>query len=190
MVTAREDQPGRVSGGLCGEPGATRPNGGGTASVLGREVAGIYGAGVFVPLLALPLNANGKVDRRALPAPDQNLRTGKEYVRRAPAIERQRRNLAGGAGSRKSASTTTSSTSAAIPCWLFALGGDQQSNVSGPRRSNSFEHSTGQYIGPMFAAEQSTRTTRRVSVAVWDSWPAGVLFSIEAVWDYSSWLGD
>ena len=57
---------------------------------LGAKLPEYMVPGVFVPLLALPLNANGKVDRRALPAPDQNLRTGKEYVApRTHATERQ-----------------------------------------------------------------------------------------------------
>ncbi|MBP2473359.1 amino acid adenylation domain-containing protein/non-ribosomal peptide synthase protein (TIGR01720 family) [Crossiella equi] len=43
---------------------------------------------VFVPLAALPLNANGKVDRRALPAPDWGLVAGAGHV--APTTEAER----------------------------------------------------------------------------------------------------
>ena len=43
---------------------------------------------VFVPLPALPLNANGKVDRKALPAPDMgSLGSGKEFIAPRDDIE-------------------------------------------------------------------------------------------------------
>ncbi|GAA2097657.1 hypothetical protein GCM10009759_27960 [Kitasatospora saccharophila] len=69
-VLVREDVPGnpRLVGYVVPAPGA-RPDGPGLARALGRVLPAYTVPGAFVLLEALPLNANGKVDRRALPAP-------------------------------------------------------------------------------------------------------------------------
>ncbi|MFJ1753590.1 amino acid adenylation domain-containing protein [Kitasatospora sp. NPDC088134] len=69
-VLVREDVPGnpRLVGYAVPEPGA-RWDGAGLARALGRVLPGYLVPAAFVLLDALPLNANGKLDRRALPAP-------------------------------------------------------------------------------------------------------------------------
>ncbi|MEM7350265.1 MAG: amino acid adenylation domain-containing protein [Acidobacteriota bacterium] len=57
---------------------------------LGRRLPDFMLPAAFVPLEALPLNANGKVDRRRLPAPDPGeLRSRAEYVAPRNSIELQ-----------------------------------------------------------------------------------------------------
>ncbi|RPE27817.1 non-ribosomal peptide synthetase [Kitasatospora cineracea] len=69
-VLVREDVPGnpRLVAYVVPEPGA-RVEGPALARALGRVLPAYTVPGAFVLLDALPLNANGKVDRRALPAP-------------------------------------------------------------------------------------------------------------------------
>ncbi|MFC8490310.1 amino acid adenylation domain-containing protein [Streptomyces sp. NPDC057235] len=69
-VLVREDAPGdrRLVAYVVPAPG-TRPDGPGLAQALGRVLPAYTVPSAFVLLDALPLNANGKVDRRALPAP-------------------------------------------------------------------------------------------------------------------------
>ncbi|MET0398426.1 MAG: amino acid adenylation domain-containing protein, partial [Longimicrobiaceae bacterium] len=72
LVVVREDVPGQkrlVAYLVCGEgPGATVA---GLRADLRRRLPAYMVPGAFVMLERLPLNANGKVDRRALPAPER-----------------------------------------------------------------------------------------------------------------------
>ncbi|WDZ59801.1 non-ribosomal peptide synthetase [Paenibacillus polymyxa] len=49
-------------------------------SILSQDLPGYMVPSYFVQLSRLPLTLNGKVDRRALPAPEHNLDTGMDYV--------------------------------------------------------------------------------------------------------------
>lgn len=49
-------------------------------NILSQDLPGYMVPSYFVQLSRLPLTLNGKVDRRALPAPEHNLDTGMDYV--------------------------------------------------------------------------------------------------------------
>ncbi|MGW3182659.1 non-ribosomal peptide synthase/polyketide synthase [Kitasatospora sp. NPDC001119] len=85
IVIAREDRPGdlRLVAYCTAEPGLT-PDG--LRSFAGTVLPGYMVPAAAVLLDALPLNANGKVDRRALPAPD----LAADDTGRAPRDERER----------------------------------------------------------------------------------------------------
>ncbi|MFP2934629.1 condensation domain-containing protein, partial [Pyxidicoccus sp. 3LG] len=89
VVLAREDGPGgkRLVAWLAPKPGQTLSVSE-LRDFLKERVPEYMVPSAFVPLAALPLNTNGKVDRKALPSPDAQL-TGGEYVApRTPSEER------------------------------------------------------------------------------------------------------
>jgi acyl carrier protein len=88
-VTVRQDGPAgkQLAAYITGHSGDGSPQ---DLAAAARQHAAASLPGYMVPatvtvLDAMPLNANGKVDRRALPAPDRAAATG-----RAPATERER----------------------------------------------------------------------------------------------------
>ena len=86
-VAVREDQPGdrRLAGYVVPAAGAVLDPAG-LREACGRVLPGYMVPSAVVVLEALPLNANGKLDRRALPAPDYAAVT----AGRAPATARER----------------------------------------------------------------------------------------------------
>src|SRR5581483_5604906 len=106
-VMVREDQPGdkRLIGyvvpadGAVLDPAALR-------DACGRTLPGYMVPAVIMVLGALPLNANGKLDRKALPAPEYATPASRRCAKDAPKYSAWTR----------SESTTTSSTSAGTPC--------------------------------------------------------------------------
>ncbi|MBE1491976.1 non-ribosomal peptide synthetase [Plantactinospora soyae] len=91
VVVVREDVPGdkRLAGYLVAEVGSA-PTPGELREFLARTLPEYMVPAAFVPLDRIPLTANGKLDRRALPAPDRGtLAAGSAYVApRTPIEER------------------------------------------------------------------------------------------------------
>jgi amino acid adenylation domain-containing protein len=56
---------------------------------LSKELPAYMIPAFFMELDQIPLTANGKIDRKALPGPDQSLATGREYTAPRDPIERQ-----------------------------------------------------------------------------------------------------
>ncbi|AIA70439.1 hypothetical protein EV46_07535 [Pectobacterium atrosepticum] len=80
VVVAREDSPGdtRLVAYLCPQPGVT-PDPADLRQQLGQHLAEYMVPGAFVTLDAFPLTPNGKLDRKALPAPDQSAVATRDY---------------------------------------------------------------------------------------------------------------
>ncbi|GAA4960292.1 non-ribosomal peptide synthase/polyketide synthase [Actinoplanes utahensis] len=92
VVTARADQPGvkRLVGYVVPVPGATPPDTPALRAFLARTLPEHLIPALFVTLPQLPVTANGKVDRRALPAPGPAIpETGAGYVAPGTDIERR-----------------------------------------------------------------------------------------------------
>ena len=119
VVSAREDEPGdKRLVAYVGRGGATGPD---AAALRGKLRSGsrVHGAGRVRALESMPLTPNGKLDRKALPAPDARGDVSRGYE--APQRRRRsRRSPASGKtclGSTAWAATTTSSSSAATRSW-------------------------------------------------------------------------
>jgi amino acid adenylation domain-containing protein len=80
-VIAREDTPGdkRLVAYVVGR-GGVAPGGVELARYLAERLPAHLIPAAFVPLAAIPITENGKIDRRALPAPDTAARGEREYV--------------------------------------------------------------------------------------------------------------
>ncbi|WP_442953274.1 amino acid adenylation domain-containing protein [Paenibacillus sp. IHB B 3084] len=79
VIVAREDEFDQKV--LCAYFTADREwNVGELRSLLTQEIPGYMVPSYFVELEQIPLTVNGKVDRKALPAPEGNLLSGSEYV--------------------------------------------------------------------------------------------------------------
>ncbi|WP_156401414.1 non-ribosomal peptide synthetase, partial [Duganella sp. Root1480D1] len=83
-VVVREDAPGerRLVAYLTAQPGAAQGllDPGSLRQALAQELADYMIPSAFVQLEALPLSPNGKLDRRALPAPDKAALATREYA--------------------------------------------------------------------------------------------------------------
>ncbi|KZE78885.1 non-ribosomal peptide synthetase [Paenibacillus elgii] len=88
VVIAREDEQGQKQ--LCAYFTAESELGvGEVRSALSQELPGYMVPSYFVQMERIPLTPNGKVDRRALPAPEESVRTGTEYVAPRTMLEEQ-----------------------------------------------------------------------------------------------------
>jgi amino acid adenylation domain-containing protein len=86
LVMAREDAPGekRLVAYLRAQPGVAPA---GLRAQLGQHLADFMIPAVFVTLDAFPVTANGKLDRKALPAPDQGALARSAYAAPQGALE-------------------------------------------------------------------------------------------------------
>ncbi|QPB24431.1 amino acid adenylation domain-containing protein (plasmid) [Rhizobium sp. 007] len=125
-VVARQDRAGDkhlVAYVVCGpEAGSDDEDGSGLAVALRAHLGGrlpdYMVPSAFVRLEALPLTANGKLDRKGLPSPEDDAYVRRTYEAPQGEIETMLAGIwAELLGSSGSAATTTSSSSADIPCW-------------------------------------------------------------------------
>ncbi|WP_127490417.1 non-ribosomal peptide synthetase, partial [Paenibacillus ehimensis] len=86
VVVARENELGQKQ--LCAYFTADRAwSAAELRSALAQELPGYMIPSYFVQLERMPLNANGKIDRKALPAPEGSVQTGTDYVAPRTAAE-------------------------------------------------------------------------------------------------------
>ncbi|MFC0210899.1 non-ribosomal peptide synthase/polyketide synthase [Paenibacillus chartarius] len=87
VVTVRESGDGQKQ--LCAYFVADKPLAvGELRSALAQELPAYMIPSFFVQLERMPLTPNGKIDRKALPAPDESVQTGAEYVAPRSPVER------------------------------------------------------------------------------------------------------
>ncbi|ANN17190.1 non-ribosomal peptide synthetase [Amycolatopsis orientalis] len=89
VVAHEADGTRRLVAYLVPAPGAAVPGTTALREFLGRTLPAHMVPAVFVGLDALPLNANRKLDRRALPAPDGHVAAGRRYVAPRTPAERE-----------------------------------------------------------------------------------------------------
>ncbi|MEV6230157.1 amino acid adenylation domain-containing protein [Saccharopolyspora shandongensis] len=90
VVIARTDSPGDVRLVAYLVPtGETAPEVADLRAHLGRDLPEYMVPAAFVPMPAIPLTANGKLDRRALPAPDSTSFAQGEYAAPRTPVEQQ-----------------------------------------------------------------------------------------------------
>ncbi|RSM52222.1 non-ribosomal peptide synthetase [Amycolatopsis sp. WAC 01376] len=89
VVAHEADGTRRLVAYLVPAPGAAVPGATVLREFLGRTLPAHMVPAVFVGLDALPLNANRKLDRRALPAPDGHVEAGRRYVAPRTPVERE-----------------------------------------------------------------------------------------------------
>nr|WP_276540155.1 non-ribosomal peptide synthetase [Paenibacillus dendritiformis] len=88
VVIAREDGDGQPY--LCAYIVADKElTAGELRSALSQALPGYMVPSCFVQLEHMPLTSNGKIDRKALPAPDGSMQTGADYVTPRTAVEAQ-----------------------------------------------------------------------------------------------------
>ena len=118
LVMAREDTPGdQAAGGVRGAGGREAVEDEELRAHLKQSLPEFMLPSAFVALQQFPLTPNGKIDRKALPAPEYK-RSGKNTLLRArPMEERCRRHLGGVLRIAEVGTTMISSLWADTHCW-------------------------------------------------------------------------
>jgi amino acid adenylation domain-containing protein/non-ribosomal peptide synthase protein (TIGR01720 family) len=152
----------RLVGYVVPRPGGPAPDVPQLRSFLRGVVPGHMVPSVFVTLDALPLNSNGKLDRRALPAPDAAPEVASRYVAPStPAEEELARIWADVLGVER----------VGVEDNFFELGGDSILSIQVVSRANQaglhlttkdvFSHQTIAALAPVVAVERTTHAEQR-----------------------------